>query len=89
MLENYLTYITEFEINPSSGQDEAGEEVCIANISPLERQKRLRFGITQFVISLVVLGVLIAFGADRLWRLPLLFLFWAAAVGYFQARDKT
>jgi len=64
-------------------------EICIANISPLERQKRMRFGITQFIISLVILSALIVFGVDRLWRLPLLLLFWAAAVGYFQARDKT
>ncbi len=51
-------------------------------------QKRLRFGVNQFIVTLVILGLLIAFGADRLWRLPLLFMFWAAAVGYFQARDK-
>jgi hypothetical protein len=89
MLENHLTYFTEFEINPSSQQNEDGEEVCVPNISPLERQKRLRFGITQFILSLVVLSALIAFGADRLWRLPLLFMFWASAVGYFQAHDKT
>jgi hypothetical protein len=65
------------------------EEVCISNISPFERQKRLRFGISQFVITLIILTMMIIFGVDRLWRLPLLFMFWAAAVGYFQARDKT
>lgn len=73
---------------PSSTDDEGGE-ACISNISPLERQKRLRFGISQFIATLVILGVLMTLGADRLWRLPLLFIFWAAAVGYFQARDKT
>jgi hypothetical protein len=26
---------------------------------------------------------------NPLWRLPLLLMFWAAASGYFQARDKT
>jgi hypothetical protein len=88
MLENSLVYLIRFNTN-SSSQDDGVEEACVANISPLERQKRLRFGITQFIISLVILGALIAFGADRLWRLPLLFLFWASAVGYFQARDKT
>jgi hypothetical protein len=88
MLEKNSVYLAGFNTNSSSQHDKV-EEACIANISPLERQKRLRFGITQFIISLVVLSVLIAFGADRLWRLPLLFLFWASAVGYFQARDKT
>lgn len=88
MLENTFPFIR-LDINSSSQQNEGGEEVCIANISPLERQKRLRFGLTQFAITLVILAALLAFGVDRLWRLPLLFLFWAAAVGYFQARDKT
>jgi hypothetical protein len=89
MIENYSVYFAGFDSNPSSQQDEEIGEGCIANISPRERQKRLRFGIIQFLISLVVLGALIAFGADRLWRLPLLFMFWASAIGYFQARDKT
>jgi hypothetical protein len=88
MLEKRLPFV-QLNIKSSSQQNEGGEEVCIANISPLERQKRLRFGITQFVISLVILGIMLTLGVDRLWRLPLLFLFWASAVGYFQARDKT
>ena len=62
---------------------------CIANISPVERRKRLAGGIVQLVITLVILGVLIATGVDRLWRLPLGLLFWASASGYFQWRDKT
>lgn len=88
MLEKNLPFV-QLDIKSSSQKNEDGEEICIANISPLERQKRLRFGITQFAITLVILGVMLAFGVDRLWRLPLLFLFWASAVGYFQARDKT
>jgi hypothetical protein len=82
-----LPYFSDVKDLPKREADDGA--ICIANISPLERQKRLRFGITQFIISLVVLSALIVFGVDRLWRLPLLFLFWAAAVGYFQARDKT
>jgi hypothetical protein len=88
MLENRLQLVR-LNIQSSSQQDERGKEVCIANISPLERQKRLRFGITQFIIALVIFGGMLAFGVDRLWRLSLLFLFWASAVGYFQAHDKT
>ena len=76
-----------FNLNPPSKKD--AEQICIANISPLERQKRLRFGIQQFLFTLVILGVLIVLHLNPLWRLLLLFLFWAAAVGYFQARDKT
>lgn len=89
MLTNNAIYFAKPNFNNPPQTDEEGGEVCISNISPLERQKRLRFGVNQFIVTLVILGLLIAFGADRLWRLPLLFLFWAAAVGYFQARDKT
>ena len=70
-------------------KEEEGGEVCIANISPLERQKRLKFGVGQFIFTLFVLTVLILLHLNPLWRLSLLFPFWAAAVGYFQARDKT
>jgi hypothetical protein len=64
-------------------------EVCIANISPRERQLRMRFGMVQLAISLVILAVLVALDIDPLWRLPLIFTFGTAAVGYFQAKDKT
>lgn len=74
---------------PLPQRRENAGEVCIANISPLERQLRLRFGIRQFIFTLVILAVLIVFHLNPLWRLPLLFMFWAAATGYFQARDKT
>ena len=70
-------------------QDEEIGEVCIANISPKERQLRMRFGMVQFTISLVVLAVLVWLDVNPLWRLPLIFMFWAAAIGYFQAKDKT
>jgi len=76
-------------LNQRTHQKQESEEVCIANISPLERQKRLQFGIQQFIFTLFVMGVLIVFQINPLWRLSLLVLFWAAAVGYFQARDKT
>jgi hypothetical protein len=82
-------YFSSAGFNMPSSTDDEGGEVFISNISPLERRKRLRFGKSQFITKLVMLGILIALGADRLWRLPLLFMFWAAAVGYFQARDKT
>jgi hypothetical protein len=46
-------------------------------------------GVVPFAISLVVLAVLAATGADWRWRLALFPLFWGAAVGFFQWRDKT
>jgi len=89
MTINNSVFFAKFGSNSSSQQEEEVGEVCIANISPLERQKRLRFGMIQFAVTLVILGALIAFGVNHFWRLPLLLLFWASAVGYFQAKDKT
>jgi hypothetical protein len=75
---------------PFSPQEDDGiYEVCIANISPAERRKRLNFGIIQFVIGLVILAVFMLIGVDKVWRLTLVFPFGAAAAGFFQWRDKT
>jgi hypothetical protein len=71
-----------------TGGSGAGE-VCIPNISQRERRKRLVAGVIQFAIGLAVLAVLIAIGANRWWRLPLFLVFWGAAGGFFQWRDKT
>ncbi len=65
------------------------DEVCIPNISTRERRKRLTGGAIMFVISLAVLAALMTGHADRGWRLVLFPLFWGAAVGFFQWRDKT
>jgi len=63
--------------------------VCLANISPKERRKRLNFAIVQMVIGVVALAFLLLFGAEKLWRLPLFFMFAASATSYYQWRDKT
>jgi hypothetical protein len=70
-------------------QTSASGEVCIANISPAERRKRLTFGAISLVIAIGLLALLLATGASRWFRLPLLLVFWAAATGYFQWSDKT
>lgn len=63
--------------------------VCIANIGPRERRKRMTFGVTLLVAGVVVAAFLVGFHADRLWRLLLFLPFWAGAVGVLQAREKT
>ena len=88
MMIDSVYFSGQLQNEPSKKNEELGE-VCIANISPLERKKRLVYGIRQFIFTLVILGVLIVLQVNPLWRLPLLFMFSAAAVGYFQARDKT
>lgn len=64
-------------------------DACIPNISPAERKKRMNFGILQLAITFGILAVMLVFGADKLWRLPLFALFSAGAVSIFQALDKT
>lgn len=64
-------------------------DVCIPNISPAERKKRMRFGIIQLVITFIIFVAMLTFGADKLWRLPLFAMFSAGAVSIFQALDKT
>jgi hypothetical protein len=79
-----------FAINmPSSGEDEPAAEVCIPNISPREREKRMRFAVAQFTVAIFILAALMVFNVDASWRLVLLFMFWPAAIGYFEERDKT
>jgi len=72
--------------NPDGDQS---AEVCIANISPAERKKRLNFAIVQFVIAILIFAALLVFDMDKLWRLPLYFFLSASATSFFQWRDKT
>jgi hypothetical protein len=85
----HTAYFSDLNSNGLSDEDQEPEEVCIANISPYERQLRVKFAIRQFVITLVILGAMIALHLNPLWRLLLFFLFSASTVSYFQARDKT
>ena len=82
-------YFSDLNSNGFSENDRGNGEVCIPNISPFERKIRLQFAIRQLVITLIILGAMIALHVDPLWRLPLFFLFSASTVSYFQARDKT
>ena len=80
--------MTKTEISGDGGI-ETGDDICVPNISQVERRKRLAAGVIQFLISLVILIVLVVFGVSRWWRLLLLPLFMGAASGFFQWRDKT
>lgn len=84
-----LVWFSTLTPNTSGSQQEESGEVCIANISPLERRKRLMFAIRQFTVTLVLLGVLITLELNPLWRLSLFFMFSASTVSFFQVRDKT
>jgi MFS family permease len=59
------------------------------NIGAGGRRKRLMFGIVALGVGVVIAALLAAIAAPRIWRLPLFFVFYVAALGIFQARDKT
>ena len=75
------------QLNPLG--DEGGEEVCIANISPKERKKRLDFAIRYFVFTSVILVVLLILDVNPLWRLTLFLPLASSTSSFFQWRDKT
>lgn len=64
-------------------------EVCMMNIGPKERRKRMRFGIAGFALGFAALAGLLAAGTTPGWRLLVFLPFLLGATGYFQARDKT
>jgi len=61
----------------------------VGNIGTGERRKRLVFGIMAFGAGIVIAVLLVAARAPLVWRLPLFLVFYAGALGVFQARDKT
>ncbi|MFL5473759.1 MAG: hypothetical protein ACJ8A6_15225 [Gemmatimonadales bacterium] len=60
-----------------------------ANIGPHERRKRLTFGVVLLGASLVAAAMLIHVDVARGWRILLVIPLWAAALGFFQAREGT
>jgi hypothetical protein len=89
MLARDIFYFAGSNFNPSHNEDHRMGEVCISNISPKERKKRVQFAMRYFLFTLIVLGMLIAFDVNPLWRLPLFFMFSTATTSYIQALDKT
>ena len=63
--------------------------VCIANIGPRERRKRLAFGVVLLVVGAGLAALLVGMETRRFWRLALFLPFWAGAIGVLQTREKT
>jgi hypothetical protein len=63
--------------------------ICIPNIGPRERRRRLVGGFVFLLITACVGGGLILFNAPRPWRLLVFLPAWASALGFFQASAKT
>ncbi|HEX6767135.1 MAG TPA: hypothetical protein VF103_16675 [Polyangiaceae bacterium] len=63
--------------------------VCIANIGPNERRKRLVAGIVLLAIGVVVSAILVALDTSRLYRLAVFLPFWWGGISTFQVTQKT
>ena len=62
---------------------------CLPNINLAERRRRLTFGVVALALGIVALALLMLTGESRWWRVPLILLFYPAAIGYFQFADHT
>ncbi len=69
------------------GQGDAA--LCVENIGPGQRRKRLLFGVVMLGLSALLAALLVLLGIPRWWRLVLFFPFAAAAIGVNQARART
>jgi len=63
--------------------------VCVANIGPRERRKRLMFGVTSLVVSVAGAAALVLSGTAVAWRAALFLPFMSAGLGFFQWREQT
>jgi len=63
--------------------------VCIANIGPRERRRRVVFGAVMTAVTLAVVFWLFMAGVSRPLRVLVFLPAFMAALGYFQARAQT
>lgn len=66
-----------------------GGEACIPNIGERGRQRRLRGGLIWLVAGMAGTVACIQFAAPPLAFAGLFIVYYLAAIGYFQAREKT
>ncbi len=69
--------------------EQADVDICVENIGPMERHKRLRFGIITLGASLLLASLLLLLGTPRWVRFILFIPLAISAVGFNQARART
>ncbi len=69
--------------------EQADVALCVENIGPMERRKRLRFGVNMLGASLLVASLLLLFGTPQWTRLILFIPLAVSAIGFDQARART
>ena len=68
---------------------ETKKDSTVINIGPRESRKRRVMGIVALVATAGLAFTLVALHAPRALRLTVFFPAWMAALGFFQAREKT
>jgi len=61
----------------------------VANIGPRGRRRRFGLGLIALGSGAILAAALMAVAVPRGWRLVVFLPLWVAALGVFQARDKT
>jgi hypothetical protein len=64
-------------------------DICIPNIGPREKARRLRVGVVMFLVSGAVALFLLVAGVSRVWRIPVFLPLLIGAFGVFQVRAET
>ena len=64
-------------------------QACIPNIGRAQRRRRLVFGTVAFLASVAFASALAAVDAHRALRALIAIPLYAAALGFFQYREKT
>ena len=59
------------------------------NLGPKETRKRLLMGALMLAVGLGIAIALVLAGVNPWWRIGLFLPFWMAALGFFQAKEKT
>ena len=59
------------------------------NLGPKQTRKRRVMGVAMLAAGVGIAVVLILTGSPRWWRAVLFFPYWMAALGFFQAKEKT
>jgi hypothetical protein len=63
--------------------------VCIANIGPRERRRRLAIGIGGIAVGAAATAALVVGGAATVWRATVFLPLLLGAIGFFQWRERT
>lgn len=63
--------------------------VCVGNIGPRERRKRVVIGALSLAVALGLYALLVVLEVGPIWRLPLFLPIWLWLLAWLEARGST